>query len=281
MSKVGETLNELVARLRQAGIDNPRLDSRLLLAAAMGVDKIWLFSHPEAEIGEPAGARLAELAARRCRREPMSQILGRREFWSLDFLVTGDTLTPRPDSETVIEAVLEQIADRQAPLSLLDLGTGSGCLLLALLSELPKAQGLGIDRSPAALAVAAENAKRMGLADRSRFLCSDWCAAVTGGFDVILCNPPYIASGEIEGLEPEVARFEPKHALDGGKDGLDDYRRLAPQIAAHLNPAGIAAFEIGAGQAPEVAALLAEQGLALRSVRRDLGGIERCVVVAR
>jgi len=210
----------------------------------------------------------------------MSSILGRREFWSLDFVVTPDTLAPRPDSETLIEAVLAALPDRSAPLSLVDFGTGTGCLLLTLLSELPNAEGIGIDISRPALAIAGGNAKRLGLADRCRFLCSDWSAALEGRFDLIISNPPYIPSGDIAGLEPEVARFEPLSALDGGADGLDAYRALAAQIPPLLKPGGIGAFEVGAGQAPQVAALLAEAGLTPRGIHRDLGGIERVVTFA-
>jgi release factor glutamine methyltransferase len=280
MRNVAQALQHGLDRLRETGIDNPRLDARLLLGAALEVENYWLFNHPDAALEPTDLQRFEALLSRRCRREPISQILGRREFWSMEFHVTRDTLTPRPDSETVIEAVLQQIPDRGRKLAILDLGTGTGCLMLALLAEYGDASGLGVDRSEAALAVAAGNAERLGLDRRSRFLLSDWFAAIDGRFDCIVCNPPYIASGEFAGLDPEVARFEPVTALDGGADGLDDYRRLAGRIPNHLQPDGIAAFEVGAGQAQKVSALLTDAGLVIRAIRQDLGGIERCVVAS-
>jgi release factor glutamine methyltransferase len=280
MNTVATALKQAAERLRLAGTDNPRLDARLLLGAALEVENYWLFNHPNAAIDATDIERFEALLARRCAREPVSLILGRREFWSMEFRVTPDTLTPRPDSETVIEAVLQHLPQRDRPLAILDLGTGTGCLLLALLEEYRNAQGLGVDRSEAALSVAADNAARLGFGGRSRFLRSDWCDGVEGRFHCIVCNPPYIASADIAGLEPEVAQFEPAGALDGGADGLDDYRRLARQIPGRLEPDGIAAFEVGAGQAAQVAALLTDAGLAIRAIRQDLGGIERCVVAS-
>jgi release factor glutamine methyltransferase len=277
MKSVAEALKEGQERLR--GTDSPRLDARLLLATALAVDNHWLFNNPAAPLADDALRRFEALLSRRCDREPMSLILGRREFWSLEFQVTRDTLAPRPDSETLIEAVLQHVRD--GALSILDLGTGTGCLLLALLSELPKAKGMGIDRSEAALAVAIGNAQRLGFAGRAEFRISNWFSAVEGRFDVIVCNPPYIPSGDIAGLDPEVARFEPIGALDGGADGLDDYRLLAKQIPHRLTDCGIAGFEVGAGQAPDVAKLLEAEGLTIRAIRKDLGGIERCLLASR
>jgi len=276
---VSEALKRAAERLRDAGTDNPRLDARLLLGTALAVDNHWLFNHPDAPIAAETLDRFESLLVRRCAREPISLILGRREFWSMEFQVTRDTLAPRPDSETLIEAVLQQVRD--GPLRLLDLGTGTGCLLLSLLRELPHAEGVGVDRSEAALAVAIGNAQRLGFAERCEFRISDWFTAIAGRFDIIICNPPYIPSGDIAGLDPEVARYEPIGALDGGADGLDDYRSLARQIPDRLNAGGIAAFEVGAGQAPDVAKLLKEAGLTIRDIRKDLGGIERCVLASR
>jgi len=281
MTTIAETLRAATARLTEAGVDGARLDARLLLAEALGKDGTWLFNHGNDELATDAEAALAALLERRLERQPMSLILGRREFWSLDFIVTRDTLAPRPDSETLIEAVLEELADRRAPLSLLDLGTGTGCLLLALLSELTFARGTGTDLDPDTLAVARGNAERLGFAPRTSFIHSNWWEAVDGAFDVILSNPPYIPSGDIAGLDPEVARFEPLGALDGGADGLDAYRLLAAGADKFLTEDGVIAFEVGAGQAPDVAALLEAQGFVIRAVRRDLAGIERCVVAGR
>lgn len=281
MSTLSEALRAATARLTEAGIDGARLDARLLLGEALGKDTGWLFNHANDPLAAEAEAAFATLIERRLERQPVSLILGRREFWSLDFTVTRDTLAPRPDSETLVEAVLAELPDRAAPLSLLDLGTGTGCLLLALLSELPKARGTGIDRDPGTLAVAQGNADRLGFAGRSRFIRSNWWEKVDGRYDVILSNPPYIASEEIAGLDPEVARFEPLGALDGGPDGLDAYRLLAAGVGEFLTDQGVIAFEVGAGQAPDVAVLLEQAGFVVRAIRRDLAGIERCVVAGR
>ncbi|SRR5579859_285583 len=281
MTSIGESLRAATARLTEAGIDGARLDARLLLAEALGKDGTWLFNHANDELDASVEAAFAALVEKRLARQPVSLILGRREFWSLDFTVTRDTLAPRPDSETLIEAVLAELPDRQAPLSLLDLGTGTGCLLISLLSELPNARGTGVDINPDTLAVAQGNADRLGFGARTRFIRSSWWDAIEGRFDVILSNPPYIPSGDIPGLDPEVARFEPLDALDGGADGLDAYRLLAAGVEGFLAENGVIAFEVGAGQAPDVAVLLEQAGFPLRAIRRDLAGIERCVVSRR
>ncbi|MDX1574937.1 MAG: peptide chain release factor N(5)-glutamine methyltransferase, partial [Kiloniellales bacterium] len=221
------------------------------------------------------------LIARRNAREPVSRILGRREFWSLDLEVTPATLDPRPDSETLVQAVLELTADPHKPRRVLDLGTGSGNLLLAVLASLPGAWGLGLDRDPDALGAAARNASRLNLANRAAFLASDWGSALTGTWDVILCNPPYVRTGEIDDLVPEVAQFEPRGALDGGADGLAAYRRVVPEIARLLAPDGLAALELGAGQAVEVAGLAGTAGLEARACLPDLAGIQRCLLLGQ
>ena len=279
MSSVSEALRQATARLAAVGIDSARLDARLLLGKALGVDGTWLFNHADDELKDEGA--FAALIERRLGREPVSLILGHREFWSLDFTVTRDTLAPRPDSEALIEAVLAELPDRGRPLSLLDLGTGTGCLLLSLLSELPAARGTGVDRDPATLAVAKGNAERLGLGGRTEFILSDWWQNICGKYDVILSNPSYIPSGDIGGLDPEVAKFEPLGALDGGADGLDAYRRLAAGAGNFLAERGLIAFEVGAGQAQDVASLLTEAGFAIRQVRKDLAGIERCIVAGR
>jgi release factor glutamine methyltransferase len=209
----------------------------------------------------------------------MAYILGEREFWSLPFQVGPAVLVPRPESETVVEAALEQIGDRAAPLRILDLGTGSGCLLLALLSELPQASGLGIDRSAAALAIASGNAERLDLADRAAFREGDWGRDLAGPFDVIVGNPPYVARADAAGLAPEVLVFEPEDALFAGPDGLCAYRALAPDCARLLAEDGFACLEIGQGQGAAVAQILGSHGLRLVASRPDLAGIERCLVL--
>jgi release factor glutamine methyltransferase len=190
-------------------------------------------------------------------------------------------LVPRPDSESLIEAVLATVGDRSAPLRLLDLGTGTGCLLLALLSELPMASGIGVDLAPEAALTARRNASALGLAARADFVAGDWATAIIGEFDAIVVNPPYIPSGTIASLAPEVAQYDPRRALDGGPDGLDCYRVLAPEAARLLRKGGFAVFELGAGQAQPVLALMRDVGLMVVAIRRDLAGIERCLVVRR
>lgn len=269
----GAALDWAAQALRDMGIEDARREARLLLEHCAG---------PPAGDGQalPAGA-IAELEAfieRRRQREPVSQILGQWEFWSLPFVVTAATLTPRPDTETLVQAALDLLPDRGATLRLLDLGTGSGCLLLALLHELPAARGLGIDRSPEALAVAERNASALGLAERAQFALGDWAEGLSGSFDLIVSNPPYIPRDEISSLMAEVSRHEPLLALDGGVDGLDCYRQLAPQIAARLAPGGMALLEVGQGQAEDAAAILAAAGLEPAGDRADLGGRKRCVI---
>jgi release factor glutamine methyltransferase len=281
---VGQALHRAAERLERAGIDTARLDARLLLAEVVGLSPQALFSKPQLELSAAEIERFEGLMARRESREPVSHLLGRRGFWTLDLAVSAAVLDPRPDTETVVEAVLAAIADRARPLRILDFGTGSGCILLALLSELRFATGLGVDKSPAALAVARANAHAVGLAERVEFRLGDWGeglgneGGLDGAFDVIVSNPPYIPDGEIDALEPEVARFEPRLALAGGPDGLDCYRALAPHMARLQAPGGLAVLEVGQGQAADVAAILAEAGLEPLGARRDLAGVERCVL---
>jgi release factor glutamine methyltransferase len=274
-------LQDATVQLRAAGVSSPALDARLLLAHALDATVEQVIMHPDRELSLQAKARLDELAARRVARQPMAQLLGRREFWSRDFAVTADTLAPRPESEEIIAVVLDAVADRKMRLRILDLGCGTGCLLLTLLAELPNAGGLGIDASAKALAVARRNAVALVVMDRARLMLGDWGTAVTGTFDVVVCNPPYIATGEIATLEPEVSKHEPRLALDGGADGLDAYRSLAPDIARLLSPAGLAAVEVGAGQADDVARIFTAAGLSVTARRHDLAGHERCLVLHR
>ena len=267
-------------RLAAAGLREPRLEARLLLSHAAGLPVEQMVADPERPVAEATRVRFAQLVRRRARREPLAQITGRREFWSLPFKVTRDTLTPRPESETLIEAALGLVSDRAAPLWLLDLGTGTGCLLLALLSELPNAEGVGVDLSERAARVARENAVALGLAGRAHFLVGDWDAALGARFDLVIANPPYVPEGEIGRLEPEVASFEPRLALAGGQDGLAGHRALAPRLPALLAPRGHALVELGQGQGDSVAEITAAAGLDSLSGRTDLAGIERCLVLA-
>lgn len=278
---IGEALAEAARRLRAAGIDSPWREARLLVGIAAGVGPEVIVGHPERALPAEAAARLEPLLRRRCAGEPASRLAGRREFWSLPFLLSPDTLDPRPDSETVVEAALAALPDRRAPLALLDLGTGSGCLLLALLSELPAAVGVGVDASEGACRTARANAAALGLARRAAFVVADWAAPLGGQFDLVVSNPPYVSDAEMAALAPEVARFDPPRALAGGPDGLDAYRRLAPALAGLLRPGGLAVLEVGRGQAPAVAALLRAAALTVRAARRDLAGVERAVLAER
>lgn len=276
---VGDAVATASVALAAAGIDEARREARLLVATALATDLSGIVGYPERRLDDAEATRLADLVARRESREPAARLLGRREFWSLDFSLSPATLIPRPDSESVIEAALAEIPDRAAPLRLLDLGTGTGCLLLALLSELPAATGIGIDIAAEAAATAQGNAVALGLADRAGFVVGSWGAALAGTFDVIVSNPPYIASAAITALEPEVARHEPRAALDGGPDGLSAYRALAAALPRLLAAGGLVFLELGKGQADAVAVLMSEVGLRRRALRRDLGGIARCLVL--
>ena len=267
--------------LGAAGVPEPRRDARLLLAHVLDAPQERLIGYPERALGTAARGRFASLIARRARREPVARILGRREFWSLPLTITPDTLDPRPESETLVAAVLDQLDERGAALEILDLGTGSGCLLLALLSELPNARGLGCDLSPGALAAAADNAAALGLAGRARFEHGDWAEGLSGAWQVIVSNPPYIRDGELESLDPEVAAYEPRLALSGGADGLAAYRRLVPQAAGLLAPGGLVALEVGLGQAETVAGLLTDAGLCTIGKARDLAGLDRCLLARK
>lgn len=257
-----------VRRFEAAGIANPRLDARLLLAACLGTD---------AASSEETVARLEPMVARRIAGEPVSRILGVREFWSLDFALGPATLDPRPDSETLIEAALARIADRRTALRIADLGTGTGCLLLALLSELPEASGVGVDIEPRAARVAAANARRLGLHERAWFMAGDWGAGLVRKFDCVLSNPPYIPSADIADLPPEV-RCDPWAALDGGGDGLDGIRGAAGASARLLKPGGLALIEIGAGQARAAAGIASRAGLRFLGMDKDLAGHPRVMV---
>jgi len=270
---VSEALRLGAARLATAGVDNPRLDARLLLARAAGLSQAALLADPNRPV-DPDSYEV--LLARRLAREPVAYILGTQEFWSLPFLVSPSTLIPRADSETVVEAAL---AAQPAPRRVLDLGTGTGCLLLAVLHERPGAWGLGVDRAPDAAILARANAIALGLTSRAAVLVGDWAAALAGTFDLILSNPPYVASAEMATLQPEVGRWEPCRALDGGADGLDAYRALAAVLPGLLAADGVAVLEVGAGQATAVESMARGAGLHHSGSRRDLPGIERALVL--
>ncbi|WP_431305800.1 peptide chain release factor N(5)-glutamine methyltransferase [Sediminicoccus sp. BL-A-41-H5] len=262
--------------LRAAAIENPRLEARLLLAHAMSSSTEALLRDPRAPVPPEAIRRFRAALGQRLARLPMARILGEACFWTLELEVGPETLIPRADSETLIEAAL---ASGITPRRILDLGTGTGCLLLAALSEFPAAWGLGLDLRPDAAALAARNAARNGLAGRAAFAAGDWASALNGRFDLILSNPPYIESAVIPGLMPEVAEHEPPSALDGGPDGLDAYRRIIRDLPRLLAPGGLAVLELGEGQGPAVSALADEQGLPVAGLKADLGGIDRALIL--
>jgi release factor glutamine methyltransferase len=274
-------LGEAERRLAEAGIETARLDAQLLIGAALGGDPGALRFADDRPVDSRDGQRIENFLRRRAKtREPVSRILGQREFWSLAFHITPAVLDPRPDSETLIEAALACFPNRAEPLAILDLGTGSGCLLLAALSEFPNAVGLGVDASEKALEVARANAEQLGLTERVEFRQSDWAGAVSEAFDLVLCNPPYIADSERATLPPEVARHDPPAALFAGPDGLAAYRAILPDLPRLLAPDGLALFEIGATQAAAVAEIAQASGLDAVEVQRDLAGRDRCIVLA-
>lgn len=263
------------AALRDANIDSADMDARLLLEAATGLDRIAIMMAPEAHLSAEQAAQLRSLTERRLLNEPMAYILGKREFRSLEFLTPHGVLIPRPDTEILIEAALDSAPHAK---SILDMGVGSGCILLALLHALPEAEGWGVDQSAVALNATAENAQRLGLSQRVHLLESDWGSAMDRRFDLVAANPPYIPAADIETLAPDVKDFEPRAALDGGPDGLAAYRIIADQLPRLLAPGGVAALEIGWDQGPSVARLLTLAGLRDVRVRKDLAGRDRVVL---
>lgn len=271
-------LEAAARRLAAAGVEGPRRDAQLLLAHALGARPELVLGHPERSLTPACRARFEALVERRAAREPVSRILGRREFWSLPFRLAPTVLDPRPESEVLVEAVVARLPQRAAPRALLDLGTGSGCLLLALLAELPGTRGLGVDRDAQALAAARDNAAALGLEARAEFRVSDWGAELEGSFDVIVANPPYVAEHEWPALPPEVRLYDPPGALVGGADGLAAYRALLPRAARLLAAGGLLALEHGERQGPALRALLARHRLAAAAEVRDLAGRERCLL---
>ena len=284
-AKLAETLKDIERRLTAAGIESARADARILMAHVLGVDRNRLVGLPDKALTKSQAQRLEASVARRAKHEPVAMVIGKKEFWSLPFRVTRDTLVPRPDSETLIEAVLQERPDRTRDYRILDLGTGSGCLLLALLSEFLNASGLGLDANQNALDIAQANAEDLGLAERAAFAWGDWTSNLhperDGRFEIIVSNPPYITKPDWEKLEDDVRLYEPRTALVGGLDGLNPYRAFGPHLPDLLTGDGLFACEIGAGQAGDVGEILADAGLTILGVRRDLAGIERCLLATR
>jgi release factor glutamine methyltransferase len=271
----------LAARFKSGAIDSAELDARILAGAALGLDLTGLISAANRVLTPNESTRLEDLARRRLAGEPIARILGLKEFWGLPLRLSAKTLVPRPDTETVVELALEMlraVPDSDRALRIADLGTGSGAILLALLSELPHAYGIGTDISEEALQTAHNNAVDLGLADRVGFVSCDYADALSGPFDLIVSNPPYVRSADIAGLATEVRDHDPLAALDGGTDGLDGYRRLIPQASRLLAPRGVLVVEAGDGQASAIGELMMAAGLTQqRPAKADLASVLRAV----
>lgn len=280
MPEIESLLREGAERLAEAGIGGPRFEARLLLEQATGLGREQMVMAPDRRVGVIEAQAFRSLVARRAAREPMAYIRGRTEFFGLDFVVDRDVLIPRADSETLIEVARLSIEDEGAPLKLLDLGVGSGCLLITLLTLFPNARGTGTDISDAALAVARRNAEAHGVADRLELRHTCWAQGVGGRFDIVVANPPYVGSTEIPALAADVARFEPLSALDGGPDGLAAYGAITPDLARLLADDGVAVLEIGRGQDVTLVPWFVSQGFEVRPFR-DLSRIVRCLELRR
>jgi release factor glutamine methyltransferase len=275
-----EALARLTETFRLHGIEDSRREARISLCAAIGVSQVGLTTAPLEPLGSSA-SRVEEFARRRVSREPLSRIVGKREFWGLPLIVSPEVLDPRPETETIIEAAISILRERRdEPLRILDLGVGSGALLCGLLTEFRNARGVGVDVSPGAARVALENLASCGLAARAEIRIGDWTTGIEGPFDLIVSNPPYIATADLPDLPPEVRDFDPWLALDGGSDGLAAYRQILPQSAVLLAPHGWLAVEFGAEQAAEILAIATQFGFTDTKIVRDLAGLDR-VLTAR
>jgi release factor glutamine methyltransferase len=271
--KTDAAVREIAARLATVGIEDARREARIILAACLSVDAAGLLL-----LEDVPEEKFEPYVARRVKREPLAYILGRREFWGLAFEVSPATLIPRPDSETLIEAALAAFSERATVKRILDLGSGTGCLLLAALSEFGQAFGIGVDLAFEAALLAARNARNLGLNERCGFFAGDWSAALRGKFDLILSNPPYIAEAELSGLMPEVVRFEPWRALAGGADGLAAYRAILGVLPGLLSDSGVAVLELGVGQAEAVSGLAQAAGFKAE-IRADFANIPRALTL--
>ncbi|MCB1971506.1 MAG: peptide chain release factor N(5)-glutamine methyltransferase [Geminicoccaceae bacterium] len=276
---VEEALTIATGRLAAAGVDEPRREARLLLTHSCGLTLQEQIARPERELA--AAERYLELVERRAAREPFAYITGRRAFWDLEFDVDEGVLVPRPETESLIEAVLEKWPDRAASLHILDLGIGSGCILVTLLHLFVRARGIGVDRSAQAIAMSHRNARRADVAGRMALVEGDWAAPIDQRFDLVVSNPPYIRDVDHDGLEPEVRFHEPRMALVAGDDGLDAYRAIIADLPRLLAPGGMAFLEIGQGQGDAVRELFNRAGLVNLGSRNDLAGIERCLIALR
>lgn len=280
-----ETIKTLLStakqRLREAGIETDVLDATILLQKALNISRETLIKEPEKSVPNEVVVQFREMLARRINHEPIAYIVGKKEFYGRDFEVTSATLIPRPDSEVLIDAILKHLPkEEKIPIRVIDLGTGSGCLLLTILAEIEGSSGVGVDISPEAILVAQKNAQKLGLAKRVEFRINDWRTdEIRDGFDVVISNPPYIKKNDISGLHPNVYYYEPHTALDGGLDGLECYRQLARVIAQILKPSGMVFLECGLGQHQDVVEIFNQQKFKLVSFEKDLAGINRCIIM--
>lgn len=263
-------------RLEAAGIDTPVIDARLLLEAGANVSRLDIITDPRRALSEEQVTAVNVLAARRETREPISHILGTKGFWTYQFEVNADVLTPRPETELLVKLALDALPSDSGA-RVLDLGVGSGAILLSILAEREKVTGVGVDASEAALQVARANARKLGVDARVELQTGDWCQGLSGQFEVVLSNPPYIPSGDIAGLAPEVSRYEPHLALDGGADGLDAYRTIIAALPSLLTATGMFALEVGIGQAEAVRAMALAEGFEVAEPHLDIGGVHRVI----
>ena len=287
MTTIASALAAARRRLRAAGVESAALDARLLLGKAAGLDLTELIADSGNTLPAQTIALFDAFCERRARHEPVARILGMKEFWGLSFALSEATLVPRPETEILVDAALDLAGsdltgkEKGRPLRICDLGTGSGAILIALLSELDCATGIGLDISRPALDIALINARRHGVADRIVFIHGDFSTPLDNPFDMVVANPPYIAQGDLAGLERAVRDYDPALAIDGGRDGLVAFRAIAARLPALLKPGATAFVEIGAGQGDSVAALFAAQGLEIVEIRPDLAGIGRVVIVKK
>jgi len=276
MTKLKTILKDSTNQLKKAGIDNADLDAKILIGHILNYDRAQLITKSENEISQKNTDEINALIKRRLSREPVARILGKREFWGLPFKLNKYTLEPRPDSEILVETAIKLLKNNDRK-HILDIGTGTGCLLLSILSEIKDATGIGIDISKNAIKQAKENAENLNLEKRSSFKISNWLENINETFDLIISNPPYISKEEITTLQPEVKDFDPITALDGGENGLEPYQYLIPILPNYLNKNGIVIFEVGANQSKEVKDLMKENNFTNIKIKNDLGNIERCV----
>ena len=278
--KVNEVLKIAIAKFKAAGVAQPINDARILLGHSLNKPNERFYGKEEDVIQSEYLDDFSSKILRRCRREPVSKIVGIKEFWSLELLVSPYVLDPRPDSETLIEAARKQFPDRNRIINILDLGTGSGCLLLAALQEWPHSYGLGIDIDPRCIEIAKINAKRNELNDRAKFQTGNWASSLDEKFDIILCNPPYISANEIAELDEEVRLYEPEIALNGGQTGLDCYVELAAQFSNLLSADGLIFLEVGIGQKKQILGIMKSNSLELIKIEKDLAQIDRCLILS-